>query len=191
MTRKAVLVVVTLTVILFSGACTRYVYVPVPASPPGASGVAASPSTVEAASTPAVAGFGSTQSLGQGLSVTAGQPKPFKASSSAAGQEGAERLVLVPITFTNDSGRYVNFSDTYYTNMTVDGVTAQSVQDMGNKAGGVENVGGMFNKPTPTGKSITIGLVWPLQNAPAEIGLKITSNDYSGSLPTPEWSGRV
>ena len=100
-------------------------------------------------------------------------------------------MVLVPVTFTDGSGRYVNFSDTYFTNMTVDGVSAQSVIDMGSKSAWVENVGGLLNKPTPTGKSITVGLVWPLQQAPAEIGLQITSNDYSGTPPSPQWAGRV
>lgn len=187
MLRKSVFVVVALMAILLSGACTRYVYVPVPASAPEG---ASSPTSGDAAA-PAVAAFGATQSLGQGLSVTTGQPKPYKASSSAAGDEEGERLVLVPVTFTNGSGRYVNFSDTYYTNMTVDGVSAQSVIDSGSKSGGVENVGGLLNKPTPTGKSITVGLVWPLQQASVEIGLQITSNDSSGTLPTPRWAGRV
>lgn len=64
--------------------------------------------------------------------------------------------MLVSVTFKNDSGRYINFSDTYFTNMTVDGATTQPVVDTGNGAVSVENIAGLLNKLTPAGNQLRL-----------------------------------
>jgi hypothetical protein len=160
-----------------------------PAMPGASSGWVApavpwsSPST---ATEPAAAAFGETLSIGDGLTATASQPEPYQPSSSAAGEEGAARVVRVVVTLTNNSSRYINFGERYYPQIKIDGARTGSVIDTFAQV----SVGGIGGGAVPPGRSVTFGMAWALTEQTTPIELTIGPMN-SGPGTTATWTGNA
>ena len=140
------------------------------------------------AAQPAAAAFGETLSIGEGLTAAAALPEPYQPSSSAAGEEGAQRVVRVQVTLTNNSNRYINFSERYYPRMTTDGAMTQSIIDFSFSGTGDAGVGGLRSEATPPGRSVTFGMAWALTDQATPIGLELGPMN-GGPGTTATWTG--
>lgn len=123
----------------------------------------------------ASAAFGQTLTLDDGLTATTGSPEPYQPSDSSAGEEGATRYIRVRGTLTNNTDRYVNFSQRFHPTIKIDGARTQPLIDFSLAREG--GVGGFTNTATPPGQTQQFNMVWALNDQTAPLELTIVSSD--------------
>ncbi|MHC1562530.1 serine/threonine-protein kinase [Actinomycetospora sp. C-140] len=144
-----------------------------PVAPPASQGAVATaaPWSPPATAQPATAAFGETVEIAQGVTATASTPAPYRPRSTAAGDEGAARVVRVVVTLTNNTDHYINFGDDFYAGITIDGANTMSVQDVSMSGG--DSVGGIPHDATAPGQTVTFGMAWALTTRTTPIELEI------------------
>lgn len=121
--------------------------------------------------------FGETTTYEDGLEVTVGAPKPFKASETAAGAEGFPAAVAFDVVIVNGTG--ANFDPSLFS------TTLQSANTEGSEVYDSEqNVGGSPSTTLLPGREAKFRIAYAVQD-PADLVLEVSpSFEHNAALFT-------